>query len=188
MNQALAFYHKSNVFSISGYSPGIIIPVGYHFTTYLAPRIGSWGWATWRHRWESVDWEVKDFDSFFRDGETRRAFEAGGNDLPTMLMKQKAGLINSWAVRFEYARFQARALTVYPVVSLVKNLGADGSGTHMSRSKKYLSPTVDFINADRFSPPDYTEAKFVRHFKHFYNTSWFRCGINFFKRINYWLK
>jgi hypothetical protein len=188
MNQALEYYEGKYVFSISGYTPALKFPAGYAYSTYLVPRIGSWGWATWREKWNGVDWELKDFDQFFRTRRTRKAYERGGNDLPTMLLKQKTGVISSWAVRFDYARHQAGQMTVYPVVSLVKNLGVDGSGTHMTQSKKYEAPTTDFIDFTIFSPADFIEPRIVNSFKRFYDTSWIRRSINFVKRINYTLK
>ena len=52
MMDCLDFY--KGVFSISGYAPDIHIPKSYTQDTYLSHRPNSWGWATWRSRWNSV--------------------------------------------------------------------------------------------------------------------------------------
>ena len=45
MNEALNFYQDENkIFSISGYSYPIDIPVKYNKDIYLLPRASSWGW------------------------------------------------------------------------------------------------------------------------------------------------
>ncbi len=45
MNEALNFYQNENkIFSISGYSYPIDIPVKYNNDIYLLPRASSWGW------------------------------------------------------------------------------------------------------------------------------------------------
>ena len=36
---------------------------GFVFST----NTNSWGWATWKDRWENVDWEVKDYEQFKKD-------------------------------------------------------------------------------------------------------------------------
>jgi len=181
MNEALEFYRDSDIFSICGYSPGIDIPESYRYSTYLTSRIGSWGWASWVGKWELVDWELNDFKEFIQNKKTRKNFESGGNDLAIMLLRQKTGRINSWAVRFAYACFKYGNRAVYPVYSLIRNTGIDGSGTHMKKSDKYVSTTVDSISRESFCPVDFINPEIQKNFRNFYSTSVLRRVINFFK-------
>lgn len=65
MNEALDQCEADpRVFSIGGWSPPIDLPEGYAEDSYLSYRCCTWGWATWRDRWERVDWGVRDFESF----------------------------------------------------------------------------------------------------------------------------
>ncbi|MFW6351731.1 MAG: glycosyltransferase, partial [Bacteroidota bacterium] len=88
MNEGLASYaDDSEIFSVSGYCPPIPVPEDYWAEAFRFPRINSWGWATWRNRWEKVDWEVKDFDRFLKDKKVVKKLSLQGKDLPVMLLK-----------------------------------------------------------------------------------------------------
>ncbi|MCB8994773.1 MAG: glycosyltransferase [Bacteroidales bacterium] len=181
MNEALAFYKNSDVFSISAYSPEIQIPENYKYSTYLTPRIGSWGWGTWLEKWQSVDWDVKDFNSFIQNKEERIRFNRGGSDLTIMLLRQIQGKINSWAIRFSYACFRQNNRVVYPVMSLVENTGADGSGTHMKKSRRFKSRLTDTVDKADFCPDLTENEEILRQFCETNNSSVIRKLINFFK-------
>ena len=176
MNQALEYYGVNDqIFSISGYCPPISIPDDYSYPAFLFPRINSWGWGTWRDRWDSVDWEVKNFDNFISSPEQRRVLSLQGKDLPVMLLKQQQGEIGSWAVRFNQACFEQEKTNVYPVKSLVRNLGIDGTGTHMKSTAKY---SVDLTD-EEFNPfPAGQDQRISKSFRNFYNPSLFRRVLN----------
>ena len=68
MNEALDYYKNNNkIWSISGYCPPIEIPNNYYNDIFLSPRASSWGWGTWKNRWDLNDWEIKDFDNFIKN-------------------------------------------------------------------------------------------------------------------------
>lgn len=137
MNKALAFYQEEKtIYSISGYPYPIKIPTTYRKDIFISYRASSWGWGTWKDRWEKVDWEVKDFSTFISDKKTQNLFDRGGQDLTQMLKAQMKGKIDSWAIRWVYAHFKNNAYCLYPIVPLCKNIGTDKSGTHSSSSKK----------------------------------------------------
>jgi len=179
MNEALLHYKEDDrIFSVSGYCPPIEMPTDYSHESFLFPRINSWGWGTWRDRWEKVDWEVKDFKGFISDKCQRKRLAWQGADLPVMLLKQQQGKIASWAVRFNQTCFNLGMTNVYPIRSLVRNLGADGSGTHMKSSGKYA---VD-ISSNALSPLNIGSRREInQRFMDFYRPSRYRRVINYFK-------
>ena len=187
MNEALSYYENSSVYSISGYTPPIVIPEDYQLSTFVTGRICSWGWATWRSKWQGVKWEIEDFDSFFRDSEIVNRFNGMGNDVTPMLFKYQKRVINSWAIRFAYHTFKSKGVAIYPTKSLVSNLGVDGSGTHMKSSRKYKVETTEYINSELFCNPLNQNSLIVKRFRRFYNTSLFRLLINSFNRWIYLL-
>lgn len=140
MNETLAFYENDNrIWSIAGYTPDIKILKKYTQDVYMCPRFGSWGWATWRNRWDLIDWQVSDYNSFARDKKQRRAFDRCGAGLTQMLDRQMQGVIDSWAVRFCYEQFKHDGWTVNPRVSRIENIGTDGSGSHMENNSKWTT-------------------------------------------------
>ena len=183
MNEALNHYKEDfRIFSVSGYCPPIQLPADCPFQSFLFARINSWGWGTWRDRWEKVDWEVADFKGFIADKKQRTRLEQQGADLPVMLLKQQQGKIASWAVRFNQASFNLGMTNVYPVHSLVRNQGADGSGTHMKSSGKYAVE----LSARTLSPANAVSSPIInQRFRNFYNPSCYRRLVNFIKIARY---
>ncbi|MDX4037402.1 glycosyltransferase family protein [Aliarcobacter skirrowii] len=134
MNEALEFYkNDEKIWSISGYGPKLPCLENYDKDLYLSPRGSSWGWATWKDRWGSVDWDVKDFEKLKRDKQMRKEFELGGDDMYKMLELQMLGKIDSWAIRWCFFQFLQNKHTVYPKFSKIINDGfGDSKGTHNS--------------------------------------------------------
>ncbi len=136
MNEALAFYEDDpKVWSIAGYGAEMPCLKKYTYDVYLAPRVSSWGWATWRDRWQRVDWEIRDWEKIRGDKVLQDRFNGGGNDLFKMLELQMLGKIDSWAIRWTYNQFKCNMYTVYPVVSKVSNEGfSDKKGMHNNQT------------------------------------------------------
>lgn len=145
LNEALEKYQSCpRVFSITGFNyPKRLLgfPKDYVSTTYFNYRAHTWSWATWKDRWGKVDFKVSSFDKFNQDKESQTLFNRGGDDLTPMLRSQMEGKIDSWGIRFCFAQFKNGGYTLYPVDSLVQNIGFDGSGTHCGKSD-WLSEEV----------------------------------------------
>lgn len=133
MNESLSFYKDNRkILSISGYSFRITFPQVYVYDNYFTKRSSSWGWGTWRNRWNAVDWEVKDYSEFVRNAEARRKFNLMGSDMAGMLDKQMKGKISSWAIRWCYHQFKTDTYTAFPSLSKVQNIGFGEAATHTS--------------------------------------------------------
>ena len=188
MKTALDYYKDTDAFSIAGYTPRITLPIGYKYDTYPIMRNCSWGWGTWKNRWELVDWQNKDFNSFFADNNAVKQFNIAGNDLSTMLLKQVEGKINSWSIRFCYAGFKAGMPTIYPTRSYVLNGGADGSGTNVGSTTRYETVTADEKRDLNFCNTTDSNDIILKSFCQTYNTSTIRSLINWTKRKIWQLK
>lgn len=179
MRDALACYAQSpHIFSITGYTFPIKIPADYPHDIYLSPRPSSWGWATWRDRWQKADWQVTDFQAFIQDKNQRKAFNQGGEDMSIMLLRQQRGEINSWAIRWAYTHYRQGAYCVYPTHSKIHNIGADNSGVHTPATTKYDAHVHELPYTLPALPAP--EASILHNFKQFFRRSLIR------KTINYW--
>lgn len=130
---------NEKVFNIAAWAPPNIarnLPADYPYDVYAIPRFNCWGWASWRDRFQYIDWDVKDYQTFKNSPQLRKAFNTGGDDLSPMLDMQMKGEINSWAIRADYARFKKNMLGINPVHSYVFNTGI-GSGTHTTTATTY---------------------------------------------------
>ena len=158
MNDALSYYESApKAFSISAYSFNFKHNEDAQNTTYFINRGWSWGWSTWKDRWQEVDWEVTDYPSFSKDRKRKKQFAAGGSDLNKMLQKQMTGQLDSWAIRWFYHQYKVGGLTLYPLASKVYNNGFDAYATHTSGSEKRYLPYLDTEHRTDFLFPKTVE-------------------------------
>lgn len=152
MNEALNLYQsRKDIWSISGYTPNIEVPREYQDEVYLIKRGASWGWATWKDRWELNDWNISDYKEFKANKKMVKEFNLAGSDMAPMLNDQMEGRINSWAIRWGYNQFKHHMWTIYPIRSLVKNIGNDLSGVHTPLTNKYdVDLTNEKLNLDKY--------------------------------------
>ena len=152
MNQGLTRYKdEDKVFSICGYSNQVERPRGSEDDAYFCSRSSSWGWATWADRWNSCDWQSKDWDAVKRSACDFKHW--GGSDCYKMLRDWREGRNHSWAIRFCYNQFLQNKLSLFPMVSLVDNRGFDGSGTNCKKWSRFKS-TFDISGRKDFKFPD----------------------------------
>ncbi|WP_418223287.1 sugar transferase [Clostridium isatidis] len=182
MNEALDLFEKKNdIWSISGYGPNIKMPEDYIDDVYITRRGSSWGWATWKDRWTMVDWKVSDYNLFKKDREAVKRFNSSGKDLSPMLEDQMRGRIDSWAIRWVYSQFKNNKYTVYPIKSLVRNIGNDLSGTHTINTNHF---DVVFSNEEVYINKDLVENTEIRmNFKAFYDNNFSGYLALFIKKI-----
>ena len=136
LNQGLEIYENTQkVMSVCGHSCKVKVPADYPYDAYFFTRSSSWGWATWKDRWDLVDWKLNDWDSVVAN---RKAFiKSQGSDVFKMLRDCKLGKNHSWAIRFCYAQFVQNRLSVIPNKSLVDNEGFGGDGTNCKRYSRF---------------------------------------------------
>jgi len=137
MNEALDKYQdRPGVMSISANRPPIdkmIIPKDYPYDVFVSLRSYSTGWATWKDRWNRVDWSMDYLPDFISHPDEIAAFNRGGDDMTPLLIMQKNGQIDSWAMRFGYAHFKEHCVAILPCHSYVDNIGFDGTGIHSGK-------------------------------------------------------
>lgn len=134
INLALDHYaNEPRVFSTSGFNFAFNIPAHYPFDAFCFWRSSSWGWGTWKNRWDKCDWNVADYDTFSADLYKQKSFNRGGEDLTRMLRLQMTGRLDSWAIRWAYAHYQHDALALLSVQPRVFHFGSDSSATHVKR-------------------------------------------------------
>jgi hypothetical protein len=134
--------------------------------SYFTRRASSWGWATWKDRWNGVDWDVTDYDAFSKSKLSRRAFNEMGSDMAGMLDKQMHGQINSWAIRWCYHQFKYSMYTVFPSLSKIRNIGFSEEATHTKDRFNRFKTQLDATDNVVFNFPDKLklEKKIIRQF------------------------
>src|SRR5690606_36677135 len=149
MNEALSFYkNNTKIFSIAGFS----IPIITHqeFDVYFTNRANSTGWATWRNRWEQIDWEVSDYDTFKNSSQQKKAFNKMGSDTASMLHEQMTGKLDSWALRWCYHQFTNNLFSVRPTVSKIDNVGFTPDASNTTEKSNRFKTNLDQGNQTTF--------------------------------------
>jgi len=181
MNDALEYYKDcEDIWSISGYGPKLHCLEDYGKDLYLSLRASSWGWASWKDRWDSVDWDVKNFESLKHDKNMKSRFEQGGDDMYKMLELQMLGKIDSWAIRWCFSQFLQGKYTVYPKKSKIVNDGfSDAKGTHNSgnSSKWDVSASDNKVIFEKLE----VDLKIIECFASYHN-------LKLFTKLGYFLK
>lgn len=135
MNRALDLYENNEqVMQISGH----MYPVDLKVDTdaLFLPFTTSWGWGTWQRAWMHFDKDMKGFNLLREDATSKKRFNLD-DSYPyfEMCIAQFDGKIDSWAIRWYLSVFISNGVTLFPVKTLIKNIGFDGSGTHCVREK-----------------------------------------------------
>ncbi len=170
MNSALDHYrHDPFAFSVTGHTfpeKYLRIPAEYPFDTYAGYRCSSWSWGTWPDRWRRIDWDMKYFPEFSQEPDSQSEFNRGGQDLTTLLTLQRDGKIDSWAIRFCYAHYANHMHCVYPVKTLVRNIGLDNTGTHSKPEPRFFhSDLDDSWEPTRFCPAQQIDTRIAGSFR-----------------------
>lgn len=157
MNKCLEIYQNCKyIGAVGGFTIPITFPKHFSDDVFLMTRGSSYAWATWRNRWEMIDWQVNDYNKFKYNPFKRMSFNKYAPDRARMLDKQMEGYIDSWAIRFSYSMHKNKMLWVMPKVSKIKTIGFDGSGTHCNINSIYNQIKIDTGN----NPEEYTDAQF----------------------------
>lgn len=174
MNSALDYYQdRPAVMSISANRPPVekmIVPDDYSYDVFVCLRSYSTGWATWKDRWNRVDWSMGYLDDFLSHPEQVNALNRSGDDMTRMLVLQQQGKIDSWAIRFSFAHFKEHAVTIMPCVSYVDNIGFDGTGIHsgLNLTGEFRNDLTRTVKEPRFVDILYEDARIINSFYNCY--------------------
>jgi len=153
-NRSLDFYRgEKDVWCVSGFNyPKNLIKFPKNYSDdvfFVQGKSSSWGWGTWRDRWQKIDFEIKDYAGFAKNKKLIKAFNRAGGNMFDMLRLQKENRINAWDIQMSYSMFKNNGYTVHSSKPLTKNIGFDSSGTHTISD-------LDFVN---FAFEDFSDFK-----------------------------
>lgn len=181
MNDALSYYQNdAQIWSIGGWN--MLHNVEIDEDIFFTYRACSCAWATWIDRWQGIDWNVKSYVRFKHDWRARKRFNLYGNDRAIMLDMQMCGLIDSWAIRFDYAGFEKNMATVIPKISRAVNNGYDESGTHCGGRNPRFAMQINNKNGQcRFYPYKYADRNVQKQYRATFDS-------NYIYAIARWIK
>jgi hypothetical protein len=173
MNRALERYaDEPRIFSVSGFNFAVDAPDFYPYDAFCSYRTSSWGWGTWKNRWEKARWSVPDYPHFRSDKSLQLLFNRGGDDLSRILALQMARRIDSWSIIWDYVHFQHDAVSLLSTISKVYNIGFDGSGVHCRREVLKQSSLIgQNVAGYRFPDTPEIDPRFATEIKRLHRVS-----------------
>lgn len=131
----MKFCNDQRVWMVSGDNYISCNPEGYDYI--FSHMFQIYGWASWRNRWNKIDWELTGIDEFLQSDKIRYLFPQ------EKLYKDRVRIIKDnvnylrktkcWDGVFHYTMFMNNAMCVYPKVLLVTNIGL--AGIHNNSNK-----------------------------------------------------
>lgn len=143
MNEALDKYESQNkVWGISGYAFPLQNEKEVQEETFFLPVNCSWGWATWKSRWERADLNVSSiFEKFEKNNVQRENYNFGNYYYYEILEVLRDKKSDVWDALFQASMFLENGVFLYPKRSLAKNIGFDSTGTHCSEEDLFFNTT-----------------------------------------------
>lgn len=136
MQETLQFYeNEERVAAINGYTfpLGITLP-----ETFFMRHTGCWGWGTWKRSWTLFESDGRKLLEKLHTLKLTTSFDMNGAYPYTRMLKDQVnGKIDTWDILWHASNFLNDKLNLYPGVSLVRNIGHDGSGEHSYNSAFY---------------------------------------------------
>jgi len=150
--------------------------------TFFLRGADCWGWATWRKYWRLFEEDgEKLLTNLNKSGELENFDYFGRSGNVNMLKNQIKGVVDSWAIRWHASMFLHRKFTLYPNLSLIKNIGFDMSGTSKNYTKIFDTRISDnYIRIKKQNVKPSLEA--IQVLNEFYlknNSKFFQLGANF---------
>jgi hypothetical protein len=172
MNLTLNYYkERKSVFSISGHNlpeSRLQIPNDYAYDVYVSHRLLNWGWGTWSDRWSQTKWDKMDIPAFLGQSQQVKAFNRGGDDLSRMLLEEFEGKSDAWDIQFAYTHFINHAVSIVPCHSYIKNIGLDGTGTHVPKGTLMDNHLSLAVSEPRLLDVIYEDSRIINAFYNAY--------------------
>jgi GR25 family glycosyltransferase involved in LPS biosynthesis len=146
--------NDKNVRSLCGYTnpncPFIFEPGSDLLSLH---RFSTWGWATWSDRWQDYN-----RDSTLREllERTKTSIELISSFAPdlSVLCEDPAylnGSIDIWSVPWTLLHFLTNTYAVFPIESVIENIGLDGSGVNCSETDAFNLKDEQFTEKYSYS-------------------------------------
>ena len=117
---------------------GYRYPMNYIYDTadsaLLLHRPNTWGWATWRDRWEAYEPDLRKIVNYCHA--LKLDISNFSEDLMRYSINPKYldGAVDIWSVNWILLHYLTSTFALYTVTPLIKNIGFDGSGVNCSNT------------------------------------------------------
>lgn len=183
MNSALNEYKDEyRVMHISGYMFQVKakdLPA----TFFIRPTT-CWGWATWNRAWSKYSKNPVELIKSFTEEDKKEFNMENSYDYWSQVLMNANGEINTWAVFWYASVFKENGLSLHPSISMVRNIGHDGSGTNCNETRLFdvkLENRKISVNREKIAENKLAREATIFYFQSIKPVYW-RRFFNFLKR------
>ena len=127
------FKDEKDIKSICGYRIGNYRDIYRNNGPFILKRFFPWGWATWKKEWLDYHKTLKNIKL------KKNNLKFYPNDIKILLSKisNKNFKRNIWSIPWIISHYVNKKYSVYPPLSVIENIGLDGSGVNCNISKQF---------------------------------------------------
>lgn len=156
MTQCFKRYEaEKKVFSVSGYSWPINLSKA-ESDIYFCGRTSSWGWGTWKDRWEQYDKDYMLYNRLKSSKEGSLDLAMWGQDVEGALIGKVTGRNDVWGLFWVLKVIEQKGLCINPYRSLICNIGMDGTGVNCGITNS-CDVELDSLVKESYRLPDEIE-------------------------------
>jgi glycosyltransferase involved in cell wall biosynthesis len=154
INEGLNIYeHEKKVASINGW----FFPVDHSNNTpdnFFIRAADCWGWGTWKRAWDKFEPNGEKLLYAIKKKKLEKLFNFNNSFYYTRMLQNQVDKKNdSWAIRWYASTFLKKMYTLYPKISLVRNVG----------TKNGINSRFDFLNlGQKFKKKSYSPVYFKK--------------------------
>ena len=155
VNKGLDIYKdREDIFSINGYNYPIGIPKNYQNNIYMWSGFSAWGCGIWKEKWEKVDWHYTGLKTYLENMQNVKKLNSIAEIyVPALRRILETGYVTGDSL-ICYHQIINNMLSVFPVVSRVRNTGHDGSGINCGYMESDLyRKQVIYTGSDSYNLP-----------------------------------
>lgn len=161
------YRNNKKIISIDAYLEPITIPDDYKLPVIASGATASWGWGTWKNRWEEFQ---RDYDLIKRIGKSMneyKGFDNFGYSIKKILTEY--WLLGTWDLWWSINMLVKEGISIRPTYNKVYNIGFENPGTHTSEESPWVVPINNTISGkDEFPEKIEIEPWAEIEFKKFY--------------------
>ena len=110
----------------------------YPYDAFFTQRFCSWGWATWKRYWQTVEFDREKLKKNFASKDLSQ-FTKAGEDMPIMIEQIISGVVyGGWDINCAATILLNNQFVLWPVYNMVQNTGLT-SGTHGGQAPSWKS-------------------------------------------------
>lgn len=168
MLKALQFYNSyPNVMHISGF--GIPLKTKMNKDSYITPYPCSWGWGTWKDKWQQCNFEDKEaYQKILSDESLIKLFDWSGKSFSYFLDLQLKGEVNSWLIRWYVHMFNKKGVSIWSTNSKLDNVGFDGTGEHKVRFDIFNQRRANIVKEYDFESNLAFKPSIIKEFRRYF--------------------